>query len=293
MSTVSPASSRAQCTRPYQAVRKATGSVAAASSDTPAGTGSTAAAGTVVCVAKEPGAKATISSPGRMSATPSPTRTTLPAHSKPRVGPAKPLASMSSPISPCANITSRKFSAAAAISISISPASGARRGSARHTRRSSEPGRCMASRAAVPESEARSGAAGARRTALRPCASSTSSRSPGSPTTARANSLVAASSTTVRSRAISLTSRSGYSFIAVRAKAHSAAAAGEPPSGSPSTSRRRAGEPASAPSRRSSSSARASSIAAASEAASAPGAGRHTSTAPLRTVGDDRSGSST
>ena len=115
------------CTSEYQAVRNATGMVAAASSETPSGTGVNTCASAVQWVAKLSRANPITASPGCKLVTPGPTRSTRPAHSKPNTAPASPSSSTSSSSRPFASMTSRKFRPDAEISTSTSPGSGARR----------------------------------------------------------------------------------------------------------------------------------------------------------------------
>ena len=97
--------------------------VAAASGLMPGGRGCSASALVSAWVAKAAGAKPKTAAPA-CRPTPGPASSTTPAHSMPRLGPAKPSISMSSGNNPCAHITSRKLRPVAVTRSRTSPGPG-------------------------------------------------------------------------------------------------------------------------------------------------------------------------
>ena len=107
-------------------------------------------------------------SPTATFSTPGPTARTMPAHSSPKVGPAKPSISASSGSSPIAHIMSRKLRPAACTSIATSPFPRSRCAIGFQLSASSPPGRSLLSPSRSPGSAQRGGRPRRRRSTCRP-----------------------------------------------------------------------------------------------------------------------------
>ena len=141
----SPFCARPISTMAYQAVKNATGTPAASSNERASGFLATASSRVTISLAKQAGAKASTASPCLNLVTLEPTSVTMPAASKPIVGPEKPFSSASSGRSPIAHITSRKLSAVARTDTRTSSSAKGLAGTRFQYKRSNFPGTSKAS----------------------------------------------------------------------------------------------------------------------------------------------------
>ena len=193
----------------------ATGIVVAAANGISGGSSITPLRRVTTWVASAAGATAATRSFGRRSSTPSPTAVTMPAHSRPSDGPLKPPSSASSGSSPCAHITSRKFSADAWTSIATSPGPGGAGSAALHPSEPIRPGRATSSRRGPLTSGGAGSPARSRGTSRPPLRHSTSGSWSGS-VSSRRMWLAASASGKAESRAMVRQSSPAISFAATR-----------------------------------------------------------------------------